>query len=220
MDGMHDLGGKQGFGPIDVNEPEIPFHHDWEGRMWAMDQAAGNPTWTIDWWRHVRELIDPVDYLSRRYFDSWAQIDMAAYIDSGDFTLEELLSGKSVNPVTKSTEVMTTQDVHQANKESAWRFDCEIDQLPIYSIGQQIVTVNTPPNISQHTRLPAYARSMKGVIHSHHGAHLFPDEGARGNEIGQHLYTVVFEARDLWPEAMGSKDQVFLDLWESYLEQV
>ncbi len=71
MDGPHDLGGKQGYGPIEVNEPDVAFHHDWEGRMWGLARSAGAPGVTIDWWRHVRELIDPVDYLSRPYFDSW-----------------------------------------------------------------------------------------------------------------------------------------------------
>ena len=78
MDGIHDLGGRQGFGPIDVNEPEAAFHHPWEGRAWAIVRGCRHPDWTIDWWRHVRELIDPVDYLTRPYFDSWAQTQLAA----------------------------------------------------------------------------------------------------------------------------------------------
>ena len=65
MDGPHDLGGKEGFGPIDVDEEEVPFHHAWEGRMWGLAKCTCAPDWTIDWWRHVRELTDPVDYLSR-----------------------------------------------------------------------------------------------------------------------------------------------------------
>jgi nitrile hydratase subunit beta len=35
MDGIHDLGGRQGFGPVDVDEPEEVFHEAWEGRVWA-----------------------------------------------------------------------------------------------------------------------------------------------------------------------------------------
>ena len=217
MDGIHDLGGKQGFGPIDVNETETPFHHDWEGREWGMHQASGNPSWTIDWWRHVRELIDPVDYLSRRYFDSWAQTDMAAYIDSGDFTLDELLSGKSAVPIKKSATVMNIQEIHQANADNAVRFDRPTDKPIKFAVGDTIVTKQFTQ--IHHTRLPAYARGMKGIIHAHHGAHLFPDQGAKGIEEAHHLYTVMFEARDLWLEAANSKDRVYLDLWESYLDR-
>lgn len=39
-----------------------------------------------------------------------------------------------------------------------------------------------------------------------------------GDGPAQPLYTVSFLAADLWPEAAGRKDHVYLDLWESYLE--
>jgi nitrile hydratase len=71
---------------------------------------------------------------------------------------------------------------------------------------------------THHTRLPGYARGKPGIIHAHHGAHIFADSSARGDESAQHLYSVVFDACDLWFEAENSKDRVFLDLWESYLE--
>jgi nitrile hydratase subunit beta len=71
---------------------------------------------------------------------------------------------------------------------------------------------------SGHTRLPGYVRGRAGVIHAHHGGHVFADASARGEERGEHLYTVGFASADLWPEAKGSADRVFVDLWESYLE--
>ena len=54
MDGPHDLGGKQGFGPIETDEPDVAFHHDWEGRMWGLARSAGAPGVTIDWWRRTQ----------------------------------------------------------------------------------------------------------------------------------------------------------------------
>jgi nitrile hydratase len=216
MDSVHDLGGKQGFGPIDVDEVEIPFHADWEGRMWAIAQCARSPDWTIDWWRHVRELIDPVDYLSRPYFDSWAQTHIAAFIDSGGFTLDEILSGQSVNPAVDPIASQEYHDIIAAVEAQADRFDREIDAKPAYQVGDNIFTRQLLPG--HHTRLPAYARGKPGVIHAHHGAHVFADASARGNEIAQHLYSVVFEAGDLWLEADNRKDRVFIDLWESYLD--
>ncbi|MFQ5624219.1 MAG: hypothetical protein ACE5FS_12595, partial [Paracoccaceae bacterium] len=90
MDGIHDLGGKQGFGAVKVSEPEEPFHYPWEGRMWAIARTCASPEWTIDWWRHVRERIDPVDYLTRPYFDQWCQTSMAAFVTSDIFTLDEV----------------------------------------------------------------------------------------------------------------------------------
>lgn len=216
MDGVHDLGGKEGFGPIDVTEPEKPFHYDWEGRMWGISQSTGAPDWTIDWWRHVRELIDPVSYLSRRYFDSWAQTQIAAFINSGVFTLEEVIVQKSATPPLGEPGVMSPEDAIAANTSQAYRFDREIDEAPSYKVGDHIRTNQLGQR--HHTRLPAYVRGRPGVIHAHHGAHVFPDANAKGEEVAQHLYTVVFEAHDLWPEGAGKNDRVFVDLWERYLE--
>ena len=33
MDGIHDMGGMHGFGPIEVEENEPAFHEPWEGRV-------------------------------------------------------------------------------------------------------------------------------------------------------------------------------------------
>ena len=216
MDGVHDLGGKQGFGAIDVNEAEVPFHADWEGRMWAINQCVRSSDWTIDWWRHVRELIDPIDYLARPYFDSWAQTHIAALIDSGTFTLEEIIAGKSATAAVDQSSARTISDIFGDIEAQAYRFDREIDAQPAYQPGDRIFTKQLLPG--HHTRLPAYARGKPGVIHAHHGAHVFADVSAQGSEEAQHIYSLVFEARDLWPEAQSKRDRVFLDLWESYLD--
>ena len=216
MDGPHDLGGKQGFGPVDTSEPDIAFHHDWEGRMWGLARSAGAPGVTIDWWRHVRELIDPVDYLKRPYFDSWAQTDFATYVNGGVLTLDEIKAGKVSSSGDRHAKVLTTADAIATDRKAATRFDRDIETPPVFAAGSQIRTRTfTSPG---HTRLPGYARGKPGVIHAHHGAHLLPDDGAKGEETAQHLYSVVFEAKDLWPEAGTRQDRVFLDLWESYLD--
>jgi len=216
MDGVHDLGGKQGFGPIDVDEVEVPFHADWEGRMWAIAQCARSPDWSIDWWRHVRELIDPVDYLSRPYFDSWAQTHIAALIDSGELTLDEIASNRSIATAVDRQPSQACEDIFAEIEAQAYRFDREIEAQPVYRVGDRVFTRQLLPG--HHTRLPAYARGKPGVIHAHHGAYVFADVSAQGNEIAQHLYSVVFEASDLWIEARDRKDRVFIDLWESYLD--
>ena len=220
MDGIHDLGGKQGYGPIDVDDDESPFHHDWEGREWGIAQCARTPGITIDWWRHCRELIMPGDYLGRPYFDSWAQTDFSTYIEAGWITLEEVDAGKALsndtnfgNPVT----AMTLQQVLQEDHDHAIRFDAEIDAAPAFSVGQLVITARH--GNKGHTRLPQYARGRRGTINACNGAHVFPDLSAEGTEIHQHCYNVCFAAAELWPEAESSRDKVYLDLWESYLVQ-
>lgn len=216
MDGIHDLGGKEGFGPIEVQEPEVAFHEPWEGRMWAISRSTGAPDWTIDWWRHVRELLDPADYLTRPYFDQWAQTQLAAFIDSGVFTLEEAISGQTAATGDAPPSALTPDDAVAADVSAATRFDRATERPAAFAIGVRVRTKSFGK--PHHTRLPGYARDKTGLIHAQHGAHLLPDAGAQGKEVAEHLYAVVFEAEDLWPEAQGRRDRVFLDLWESYLE--
>ena len=220
MDGIHDLGGKQGYGPIEVDSDETPFHHDWEAREWGIAQSARTPGITIDWWRHCRELILPEDYLGRPYFDSWAQTDFSTYIDAQWMTLQEVTSGKSAgrqNDYGEPPTAMSLQQVLQEDHDHAFRFDAEIDAVPAFSVGQQVMT--SSHGHSGHTRLPQYARGRRGTIQVCNGAHIYPDLSAQGEEIHQYCYNVMFMAEELWPEAQGSRDKVYLDLWESYLAE-
>jgi nitrile hydratase len=220
MDGIHDLGGNQGYGPIEVDADESPFHHDWEAREWGIAQSARTPGITIDWWRHCRELILPEDYLGRPYFDSWAQTDFSTYIEAGWMTLQEVSSGKSASRDEDHGEppaALTLQQVLQEDREHAFRFDAEIDAAPAFSVGQQVVT--SSHGHSGHTRLPQYARGRRGTIQVCNGAHVYPDLSACGEEVHQYCYNVMFMAEELWPEARGSRDKVYLDLWERYLAE-
>jgi nitrile hydratase len=215
MDGIHDLGGKLGYGPVDVNEPETPFHADYEGRSWAISRTARAPGITIDWWRHVRELVGEDDYLNRSYFDSWAQTNIASMIDTGLFTMEEFESGVSTTSPATDVEIQSCKDVIEQNKTMAFRFDQPVDTEPKFALTQSVVT--SKEGHSGHTRLPEYARGKTGVIHSYRDAHIFPDESAKGNEYAEHLYTVLFKATELWGDEANPNDVVTLELWESYL---
>ena len=41
MNGIHDMGGMHGFGPIEVEKDEPVFHHPWEGRVYAIRRSIG-----------------------------------------------------------------------------------------------------------------------------------------------------------------------------------
>ncbi len=222
MDTVHDMGGKQGFGSVDVNEAEAPWHHDWEGRMWALAQSSHNTSVTIDWWRHVVEQLPPQAYMTIPYFEKWAMTDLALGVDCGTFTCDEALeiTGKtgtrSANVPTP--EVLTKAQVLEKNRTSVKTFEEQVDFAPAYKIGDKIETFSH--SVPTHTRLPAYARGRRGEILAHRGAHPLPDKSAQGQEVPEHLYTVVFTARELWGEDADPRDTVTLDLWESYLEQL
>src|SRR5262249_34115052 len=188
-----------------------------EGRVWSIVMSTRAADWTIDWWRHVRELIDPADYLTRRYFDQWMQTQTAALIDSGILTVEEVASRDPVPARKPTSSPMQRSDVVARVASFAKDYSRKIDAPPAFAAGDKVRARSM--GAAGHTRLPAYVRGRVGVIHAHHGAHLLPDVGARGEKRAEHLYSVAFQADALWPEASGRRDRVYLDLWESYLER-
>jgi len=219
MDTVHDIGGRQGFGPVrwQNDHDEETFHEEWQARAWAMCMCMfaawrGNPeVWTLDWFRHVRERIDPIDYLTRNYYDQWVQSLAATLIDNGTIRLEGLLPGSATCETPAMADVSTQKSGRTAEKSLTDRND-----EPAFSVGQK---VRTKMSIAAfHTRLPAYVRGRVGVIEDHHGSQPLADASARGVIKPEPLYTVAFEAADLWPEAQASQDRVFVDAWESYLE--
>jgi nitrile hydratase len=71
-----------------------------------------------------------------------------------------------------------------------------------------------------HTRLPRYVRGRMGRIERRHGAHVFPDTHAHGGgEDPRWLYSVAFDAGEVWGPDARAGDEVLLDLWEPYLER-
>lgn len=210
MDGPHDLGGKDGFGPIDVNAP--PFREGWEERQWALTKNVPLPGGTIDWWRHGIENMDPLAYQTEPYFVKWCLNELAHRIDQGVFTMDEVLTGQ---PETRPTTPATALDmagVLERLRNNNTDFRVYMETPPAFALGNQVTTINTP--VPGHTRLPAYARGHTGTIIAHHGGHLYADEGAKGVHVGEHLYTVEFTAKELW--GSDDTDTICLDLWEPY----
>jgi nitrile hydratase subunit beta len=87
-----------------------------------------------------------------------------------------------------------------------------------FSTGTRVRTAAVQPE--HHTRLPAYARGKVGVIEQIHGTHVFPDSNAQQlGESPQWLYTVSFDARELWGEsARWQHARISVDAFEPYLE--
>jgi nitrile hydratase subunit beta len=216
MDGFHDLGGREGFGPIVDKADDKPFHADWEMRAFGIKEvSAASSSWTIDWFRHCRELVVPVDYLTRPYFDQRLTTRAAQLIDEGYLTFDEIKRGTSAfSP--KPGLPPQTPEAARAFVRTPTSFAVTVNTPPRFALGGQVRC--RLDGGSGHTRLPGYVRGRAGVIHALHGGHAFADASAHGEERGEHLYTVSFAAADLWPEAKGSRDRVFVDLWESYLE--
>ena len=212
MDGPQDLGGKESFGPIEIDSPD--YRHDWERRQWAISTMARVPGQTIDWFRHALETMPPSVYLSVPYFQKWNANYMAMAIDAGQFTLDDCVKG-TTGKSEPSAKPLTVDQCEAAQRTYNADFSVEIDTPPAFAPGDTVRTKARPK--PGHTRLPAYARAATGTIIAHHGAHLYADAGARGEHIAHHLYTVEFRAGELWTDAENPDDSVCLDLWEPYL---
>lgn len=217
MNGVHDMGGMHGLGPIAPEADEPLFHEPWEARALALNLAAGAwGRWTLDASRHQRELIPGPDYLRMSYYEKWIAGLEALMLDTGLVTREELKSGRPAPWVAKASPPLSAERVAGvlANGGPTTR---DSDRAPRFAVGDRVGTRNLNP--TGHTRLPRYARGRTGVITHGHGVHVFPDANAHGlGERPQPLYQVRFEARELWGEDARGRGAVYIDLWEDYLE--
>ncbi len=214
MDGIHDLGGKEGFGPIAVTAEDPAFPEAWEGRAYAMVQTVGDPGSTIDWFRNVIELMPPAAYLTEPYFQKWQFVQLIELIQSGLLSFDEVVTGRTDRPGAPAAPRGLTE-VLQDEHDKFCSFERSASNPPAFRVGQRVRTRRHMPAI--HTRLPAYARDCEGEVIAHHGAHVLPDRNARGEETAEHLYTIAFAAPELWGDWADPRDDVTLDLWESYL---
>jgi nitrile hydratase subunit beta len=217
MNGVHDMGGMHGFGPIvrEVNEPL--FHAPWEAQVRAMVVIARSRGYfNIDAFRYGIERMDPAHYLGASYFERWLASTERNLLEHGFLTSDELDDRTEHfrrHPEANRPRGGDSATPREAPDESAG------SPLPAsqFAVGDAVITRNV--HSSGHTRLPRYARGKRGVVERLHGAQIFPDTNALGlGENPQPLYSVRFDARELWGDSAEPRQTVSLDLWESYLE--
>ncbi len=206
MNGAHDLGGMHGLGPVDP-EPETlepVFHDEWERRAFALTLACGMlGRWNLDESRHARERQHPADYLRHGYYENWLAGLETLLAEKG------LLSGDHTGPAVPADRVGEIL-------RRGGPVDMPADAGPAFAVGDAVRVRNDHPE--GHTRAPRYVRGRRGAVVSHHGCHVLPDANARGERVGAHLYSVRFEAAELWGADGTPGDAVYVDLWEPYLE--
>lgn len=215
MNGVHDMGGMHGLGPIEPEAEGPAFHDRWEGRVHALTMASPTRS-NIDAGRHQRELIPGPAYLAMTYYEKWFRSLCELLLKAGLVTPEELGRGRA-EPGRKAVPRFTAPEVAAVLTRPA-SYVQEVSEPPAFPLGETVRCRNLNP--TGHTRLPRYVRGRLGEIVAWHGAHVFPDTNSQGKgEDPRHLYTVRFTAWELWGEAANPRDSVCLDLWEPYLER-
>jgi nitrile hydratase beta subunit len=226
MDGIHDLGGRQGFGKVHLgtehrgdNEP--PFHERWEAAVFAMSAAGARAgAWNnTDRFRHGIERIDPVAYLSHGYYGRWLGGIETLLVEAGIIRRAELTAlalelGASEWDLIASVPSATPDPLNEvAAAPTASR---PTSSPPRFTNGDRVLTIAN--GTTGHTRIPSYARGRTGIILDSHGTWVYPDSNAHGlGEAPQHLYTIRFSAAELWGGEAEPGTWIHLDLFEPYL---
>jgi nitrile hydratase subunit beta len=209
-----DLGGRTGFGAI-VNEPEDErFHAAWEPRVLALTLAMGaTGLWNIDMSRAARESLP--GYARLTYYEIWFEGLLKLLRAHALVSDDELRAGHAVQTARVLPRKLHAADVPAVLAKGASTARPAATKAR-FKIGDEVRMHSG--EVPHHTRLPRYVRGKHGVIERVHGAHVFADAHATGRGEQPHwLYTVVFDARALWPDAAPGV-RVSVDAWEPYVE--
>ena len=219
MNGVHDMGGQQGMGPVEYEKNEPVFHAPWEARVYALTRAMRAwRKWNLDTDRHALELLPPVDYLRMSYYERWVHRLAAQVVQYGLVTQRgdgERKGGSGLNEGHSGVQPRDVFPLAQPGnclEPGSNRFDrrsrCASACAPATSI--------PPATRACHGTRAARPASSSEITASI----IFPDTNAHfQGEKRQHVYSVRFAARELWGETASPRDSVHLDLWDDYLER-
>jgi nitrile hydratase subunit beta len=222
MDGIHDLGGKHGYGGVRLEQDEPAFHERWEARVFAMLRAAGGAgaLRNSDQFRHAIERIDPAAYLTQGYYGRWLGGLETLLVEAGIVSQAEIDARAVARGGDPRARVAARPAAQPDVIDYAPAADHSLRALtvaPRFAVGDRVRT--SAHAVPGHTRLPAYARGRCGTVVALHGGWVYPDTNAHGlGEQPQSLYTVAFDADELWGAAAEPGTCVHLDLFEPYLE--
>ena len=218
MDGIHDMGGMQGFGRVETDEPEsMGFHQLWHGRMFAISRAVRFVLpFGGDHVRAAIERLPPLAYLRASYYQKWLEGNVACLAKVGVLSEAELAGGE-IKPLPGSIMQRKPLSAAEATKVTFSGMPAVAAATAPKSRFKAGETVTTRANFDEgHTRLPRYARGKPGKIEAVVGAFVLADSNAAGKPRQETVYRVAFAARDLWGDEATKGDSVVLDLWESY----
>ncbi|CAN7466078.1 nitrile hydratase subunit beta [Pararhizobium sp. LjRoot255] len=218
MNGAQDLGGQHGMGPIAPEKDEPYFHAEWEKRALGLTLSCGAfGAWTIDESRHARESLPPATYLAASYYEIWIRALETLLKRHGFVSATELAEGRMLEKGRAPKRILTA-DMVPGVLAKGGPCDRRVAEAPVFAVGQRVRTRNFNPET--HTRLPRYARAKTGIVEAVQGSFVFPDDNAHGKgENPQFVYTVVFDAVEIWGEGADPSLTVSIDAWESYLER-
>jgi nitrile hydratase beta subunit len=217
MNGVHDMGGMDGFGKVEVEPNEPMFHSEWEGRVLAMVRAMGAAgAFNIDTSRFYRETLPPDVYLASSYYQKWLLGLEDLLVDKGYIAASEVADGHASEPGKPLKHgKLTIADVERVMVRG--KFGRNATAPAKFKPGDRVRAKNMHP--ATHTRLPRYTRGHVGMVERNLGCNVFPDSAAmEAGENPQWLYTVVFDGAELWGPDADPTVKISIDAFEPYLE--
>jgi nitrile hydratase len=210
-----------GFGTVVETGAELAYHERWEPRVFAIHMlVATEGLGAGPGGRAVREEMDPARYLAASYYERWL------------YSAEQRLLRKGTIAPGEVEEMMArlgTGEREPEHHDAAMAERVLVDlRTPIpmapppeqtrFGPGDRVrVKRMHPPG---HTRCPRYVRGAAGVVEAVRGADRLPDLAVYGEKVDpEPVYSVAFGSDELWGPGDDRAWTVFLDLWESYLEQ-
>jgi nitrile hydratase len=220
VDGIADMGGTDGWGPVRAPRADEPvFEERWQARSFAMAILSSRLAcggYNPDAFRHALERLDRVAYLDDGYYGRWLNcaelmLTESAFLAPGALDARaRRLRGEQVEepPIPEPVQ----PDYHPTADGSLR----SVDTAPAFAVGERVRAKNIAT--SGHTRLPRYLRGHLGVVEVIQPAAVLPDTNAHFlGEHPQHVYSVRFDSRELWG-ANAPPATVITELYESYLE--
>ena len=206
MDGIHDLGGIEGFGPVDAPPSEPAFGEAWERRAFRTSMAAMIALQPGGAFRHSIERMDPAHYLSSSYYEHWLTGVATLCVDRGLTSTDDLDRRAGGHfPIGRPDRGRPPARPEPDRTEPRFRVADRVRVRERHPLG--------------HTRAPRYIQGKRGVVTRLDGAENVPDfEAHGGGKVLDPVYSVRFDASELWGEGGERGATVNVDLWERYLE--
>jgi nitrile hydratase subunit beta len=217
MDGIHDMGGMQGWGRVSIDPNEPVFAEPWEAKAFAFGALSARLSGgNLDAMRHAIDRQHPYDYLVDGYYGRWLGCVETQLVDTGVLPAGAVeararkLRGENV------TEPAATEPHKPDYQPTAGGSLRTIESEPRFKVGDT-VRAKTSANAG-HSRLPRYTRGHTGTVVTIQPAQVLPDTHAHFvAENAQHVYAVSFPSTTLWG-ADAEDFTLTIDMYDDYLE--
>ncbi|MFJ8489711.1 nitrile hydratase subunit beta [Streptomyces sp. NPDC094038] len=220
MEGIADLGGTPGWGPVHPPTPDEPvFAEPWQRRAFALailSSRVASGGVNADAFRHALERLDRAAYFDDGYYGRW--------LNAGELMLDDsavlapgAIDARARNLRGEHVPEPPSPEPHRPDYAPTAAGSLRtVSTAPAFTAGERVRARAT--SVPGHTRLPRYARGRTGTVEAVQPAAVLPDTNAHfQGESPQHVYSVRFDSRELWG-ADAEPFAVTVEMYESYLE--